>query len=153
MNAKEYLEQIESLTIRIEQMENRLECMRETAGGAAAIRYDKVNVQVSVQADAIERNVLKLMEMEEKIFSEKTRLESMRNTITEQIQHLDDDRYVKILFKRYVELKKFHVIHVEMKYDYDYVRVLHGEALGYFEMIYRDQIKDFKVHTQSHISN
>lgn len=153
MNAKEYLEQIESLTIRIEQMENRLECMRETAGGAAAIRYDKVNVQVSVQADAIERNVLKLMEMEEKIFAEKTRLESMRNTITEQIQHLDDDRYVKILFKRYVELKKFHVIHVEMKYDYDYVRVLHGEALGYFEMIYRDQIKDFKVHTQSHISN
>ena len=153
MNAKEYLEQIESLTIRIEQMENRLECMRETAGGAAAIRYDKVNVQVSVQADAIERNVLKLMEMEEKIFSEKTRLESMRNTITEQIQHLDDDRYVKILFKRYVELKKFHVIHVEMKYDYDYVRVLHGEALGYFEMIYRDQIKDFKVHTQSHISD
>ena len=77
----------------------------------------------------------------------------MRNIITEQIQHLDDDRYVKILFKRYVELKKFHVIHVEMKYDYDYVRVLHGEALGYFEMIYRDQIKDFKVHTQSHISN
>lgn len=153
MNAKEYLEQIESLTIRIEQMENRLECMRETAGGAAAIRYDKVNVQVTVQADAIERNVLKLMEMEEKIFAEKTRLESMRNIITEQIQHLDDDRYVKILFKRYVELKKFHVIHVEMKYDYDYVRVLHGEALGYFEMIYRDQIKDFKVHTQSHISN
>lgn len=153
MNAKEYLEQIESLTIRIEQMENRLECMRETAGGAAAIRYDKVNVQVSVQADAIERNVLKLMEMEEKIFAEKTRLESMRNIITEQIQHLDDDRYVKILFKRYVELKKFHVIHVEMKYDYDYVRVLHGEALGYFEMIYRDQIKDFKVHTQSHISD
>lgn len=153
MNAKEYLEQIESLTIRIEQMENRLECMRETAGGAAAIRYDKVNVQVTVQADAIERNVLKLMEMEEKIFSEKTRLESMRNTITEQIQHLDDDRYVKILFKRYVELKKFHKIHVEMDYDYDYVRVLHGEALGYFEMIYRDQIKDFKVHTQSHISN
>ena len=153
MNAKEYLEQIESLTIRIEQMENRLECMRETAGGAAAIRYDKVNVQVTVQADAIERNVLKLMEMEEKIFAEKTRLESMRNTITEQIQHLDDDRYVKILFKRYVELKKFHVIHVEMKYDYDYVRVLHGEALGYFEMIYRDQIKDFKVHTQSHISD
>lgn len=153
MNAKEYLEQIESLTIRIEQMENRLECMRETAGGVAAIRYDKVNVQVSVQADAIERNVLKLMEMEEKIFAEKTRLESMRNIITEQIQHLDDDRYVKILFKRYVELKKFHVIHVEMKYDYDYVRVLHGEALGYFEMIYRDQIKDFKVHTQSHISN
>lgn len=145
MNAKEYLEQIESLTIRIEQMENRLECMRETAGGAAAIRYDKVNVQVSVQADAIERNVLKLIEMEEKIFTAKVRLESIRNHITEQIQALDDDRYVKILFKRYVEQKKFYVIHEEMNYDYDYVRVLHGEALGYFEMIYKDAMADYRI--------
>ena len=140
MNAKEYLEQIESLSIRIEQMESRLDCLRETAGGAAAIQYDKVNVQVSVRADAIEHNVLRLIEMEEKIFAEKVRLESIRNTIMEQIQHLDDDRYVQILFKRYVEQKKFYMIHEEMGYDYDYVRVLHGEALGYFEMIYR---KDF----------
>lgn len=140
MNAKEYLEQIESLSIRIEQMESRLACLRETAGGVAAIQYDKVNVQVSVRADAIEHNVLRLIEMEEEIFAEKVRLESIRNTIMEQIQHLDDDRYVQILFKRYVEQKKFYMIHEEMGYDYDYVRVLHGEALGYFEMIYR---KDF----------
>lgn len=150
MNAKEYLEQIESLTIRIEQMESRLACLRETAGGSSAIRYDKLNVQVSVQADAIERNVLKLIEMEEKIFAEKVRLESIRNTITEQIQRLDDDRYVEILFKRYVEQKKFYVIHEEMNYDYDYVRVLHGEALGYFEMIYKDSMPDYRTpHTNT----
>jgi hypothetical protein len=136
MNAKEYLEQIESLTIRIEQMENRLECMRETAGGAAAIRYDKINVQVTVQADAIERNVLKLMEMEEKIFAEKTRLEAMRNTITEQIQSLDDTRYIQILYKRYVQNEKFERIALDMNYDYTYTRSLHGEALGMFEVKY-----------------
>lgn len=154
MNAKEYLEQIESLTIRIEQMESRLVCLRETAGGAKAIRYDKLNIQTSVQADAIERNVLNLISMEEKIFAEKVRLEAMRNTITEQIQHLDDDRYVKILFKRYVEQKKFYVIHEEMGYDYDYVRVLHGEALGYFEMIYRDQMQNYKTpHTITQKNN
>lgn len=145
MNAKEYLEQIESLTIRIEQMENRLECMRETAGGAAAIRYDKLNVQVSAQTDIVEKNVLQLVEMQEKIFLEKVRLESLRNIITEQIQSLDDDRYVNILFKRYVEGKKFFMIHEETDYDYDYVRVLHGEALGYFEMIYKNDLKDFKT--------
>lgn len=150
MNAKEYLEQIESLSIRIEQMESRLACLRETAGGATAIRYDKINVQVSIQADAVERNVLNLISMEEKIFAEKVRLEAMRNTITEQIQHLDDDRYVQILFKRYVEQKKFYVIHEEMGYDYDYVRVLHGEALGYFEMIYKNAMSDYKIpHTIS----
>lgn len=143
MTAKEYLEQIESLSIRIDQMQNRLDCMRETAGGAAAIRYDKDRVQASVTVDAVERNVLNLIEMENKIFAEKVRLESIRNKITEQIQALDDNRYVKILYKRYVELKKFHVINVEMNYDYDYVRVLHGEALGYFEMIYRKEFVEF----------
>lgn len=144
MIAKEYLEQIDYLTIRIEQMESRLSCMRETAGGAAAIRYDKDNVQVSVQTDIVERNVIRLIEMQEKIFAEKVKLEAARNTIMEQIQNLDDDRYVKILFKRYVEGKKFFTIHLETDYDYDYVRVLHGEALGYFEMIYREQMQDFK---------
>lgn len=143
MTAKEYLEQIESLSIRIGQMQNRLDCMRETAGGAAAIRYDKDRVQASVTVDAVERNVLNLIEMEEKIFAEKVRLESIRNKITEQIQALDDNRYVKILYKRYVEQKKFYVIHEEMDYDYDYVRVLHGEALGYFEMIYRKEFVEF----------
>lgn len=143
MTAKEYLEQIESLSIRIDQMQNRLDCMRETAGGAAAIRYDKDRVQASVTVDAVERNVLNLIEMENKIFAEKVRLESIRNKITEQIQSLDDNRYVKILYKRYVEQKKFYVIHEEMDYDYDYVRVLHGEALGYFEMIYRKDFVEF----------
>lgn len=144
MTAKEYLEQIDYLTIRIDQMESRLACMRETAGGAAAIRYDKDNVQVSVQTDIVERNVIRLIEMQEKIFAEKVKLEAARNTIMEQIQNLDDDRYVRILFKRYVEGKKFFMIHEETQYDYDYVRVLHGEALGYFEMIYRDHMQDFK---------
>ena len=145
MNAKEYLEQIESLSIRIEQLESRLACLRETAGDAAAIRYDKLNVQVSVATDMVEKNVLNLIEMEQKIFAEKVRLESLRNIITEQIQNLDDDRYVNILFKRYVEGKKFFMIHEETDYDYDYVRVLHGEALGYFEMIYKNDLKDFKT--------
>lgn len=143
MTAKEYLEQIESLSIRIDQMQNRLDCMRETAGGAAAIRYDKDRVQASVTVDAVERNVLNLIEMENKIFAEKVRLETIRNKITEQIQNLDDDRYVQILYKRYVEGKKFYMIHEETDYDYDYVRVLHGEALGYFEMIYRKDFVEF----------
>jgi len=143
VTAKEYLEQIESLSIRIDQMQNRLDCMRETAGGAAAIRYDKDRVQASVTVDAVERNVLNLIEMENKIFAEKVRLETIRNKITEQIQNLDDDRYVQILYKRYVEGKKFFTIHKEIHLDYDYVRALHGEALGYFEMIYRKDFVEF----------
>lgn len=134
MRAKEYLEQVDILSTKIRQMEQRLECMRETAGGAAAIRYDKDNVQISVQSDTLEKNVIRLIEMQEKIFEQKVKMESVKNSIMEQIQALEDKRYVNILFLRYVERKKFEEIAVEMRYDPVYVRELHGEALGYFEM-------------------
>ena len=145
MNAKEYLEQIETLDIKIKQKEDQLECLRETAGGAAAIRYDKENVQMSISSDIVERNVIRLIEMEEKIFIEKVRLETLKNTIIEQIQGLEDNRYIQILYLRYVKMEKFMEISKQTDYDYDYVRVLHGEALGYFETRY------LKHHTKSHI--
>ena len=79
MRAKEYLEQVDILSTKIRQMEQRLECMRETAGGAAAIRYDKDNVQISVQSDTLEKNVIRLIEMQEKIFEQKVKMESVKN--------------------------------------------------------------------------
>lgn len=136
MNAKEYLEQIETLDIKIRQKEEQLACMRETAGGAAAIRYDKENVQVSVQNDIVERNVIRLIEMEDKIFAEKVKLQAVRNQIIEQIQSLDDSRYINVLYLRYVKYERFEKISVDMSYDYTYTRSLHGEALGMFEVKY-----------------
>lgn len=144
MNAKEYLRQIEELDIKIRQKEDHLACLRETAGGAAAIRYDKMNVQIMVAKDMMERNVLKLLELEEKIFEDRVRMETLKDKIIDQIQSLDDKRYVDVLFRRYVKYQKFEQIALDMSYDYDYIRVLHGEALGAFDT----QI--LNNHTQSH---
>lgn len=140
MRAKEYLQQIEKLTIKIRQREDQLVCLRETAGGAAAIRYDKVQIQQSVQADTMERNVLKMVELESQIIADKIRMESLKNQIIEQIQALDDKRYMDILYLKYVKFKPYYEIAERMKYDYTYVRCLHGEALGYFETKYADSI-------------
>lgn len=140
MRAKEYLEQIEKLTIKIKQREEQLACLRETAGGAAAIRYDKESVQVSVTPDIVERNVIRLVTLEEQIFTEKVRMESLKNQIIEQIQAIDDKRYMEILYLKYVKFERYYEIAERMKYEYDYVRCLHGEALGYFEKKYEDSI-------------
>ena len=140
MSAKEYLEQIEKLTIKIRQREEQLECLRETAGGASAIRYDKESVQVSITPDIVERNVIKLITLEEQILIEKVRMESLKNKIIEQIQAIDDKRYMDLLYLKYVKFEKYYEIAERMSYDYDYIRVLHGEALGYFETKYADSI-------------
>ena len=144
MTAKEYLKQIEELDIKIRQKEEQLACLRETAGGAAAIRYDKMNVQIMVAKDMMERNVIKLLDLEEKVFADKLRMESLKDQIIDEIQSLDDKRYVDVLFRRYVKYQKFEQIALDMSYDYDYIRVLHGEALVTFDT----QI--LNNHTQSH---
>lgn len=135
MTAKEYLEQIEVLDIKIRQKEEQLACLRETAGGAAAIRYDKDHVQVSAD-DIMAKNVIKLIELEDKILEDKIRLASLRDQIIDQIQALDDSRYIEILYLRYVKYERFEKISLDMSYDYTYTRSLHGEALGMFEVKY-----------------
>ena len=136
MNAKEYLRQIEVLDVKIKQREDQLSRLRETAGGAAAIRYDKVNIQSNPAPDTLERNVLRIMELEKKIMKDKCKMEEIKDTIIGQIHALDDKRYIDILFLRYVKFERFEKIAVDMSYDYVYLRALHGEALGMFENKY-----------------
>ena len=135
MTAKEYLEQIKEYETRIKQKQIQLECLRETAGGASGIRYDKERIQVSVMADAVERAVITVMELEDQIFVEKVRLETLRAQIITQIHDVGDDRYIKVLFKRYVEHKSYELISVECHYSYDYVKELHSDALRSFAKI------------------
>lgn len=132
MTAKAYLEEIGVISARIEQKEIQLECLRETAGGAAAIRYDKVQIQNSAVGDMLEKKVIELMELEERIMVEKVHLEKLRDQIISQIHELDDERYIKVLFKRYVERKSYELIAVECSYTYDYIRELHSDAIRAF---------------------
>ena len=132
MTAKEYLDEIGVITERIKQKEIQLECLRETAGGAAALRYDKVQIQNSPQGDMLEKKVIELIELEESILVEKVHLEKLRAQVISQIHELDDERYIKVLFKRYVEKKSYELIAVECSYTYDYIRELHSDAIRAF---------------------
>jgi hypothetical protein len=49
---------------------------------------------------------------------------------------MSDYRYIDVLYKRYIECKRFELIAVEMNYDYDYVRKLHVKALEVFAQDY-----------------
>lgn len=134
-SAKEYLMQIGELEERIKQKEIQLQCLRETAGGVSAIRYDKDRVQTTILTDPIGRNMEKVFDLEERILLDKLELETFRNKIINEIHETHDERYIKVLFKRYVEHKTYELIAVECHYTYDYTRVLHSEALRAFGKI------------------
>lgn len=136
MKAKEYLMRISCLNICIEQKEAELRRIEEERTFISAIRYDKDRVDrvdSSVDGSGFTRLSERIVDIKYEIENDKMRLIELRNEIIKQIQMLDDARYIKLLYKRYVEEKSFEQIALEMKYDYWRVLHLHGEALQSFE--------------------
>lgn len=132
MTAKEYLRQIELLDVKIQQKQAQVEDLRDRAQSVGGQQTDSVRVQSSKDGDTIGRKVAKYADLEADIQSYTYDLMRLKNKIINQIQQLTDVRYVELLYKRYVEYKRLELIAVEMVYDYDYVRTLHGYALQAF---------------------
>ena len=70
-----------------------------------------------------------LAAMEDMIDREVDRLYSVKQEILEVVLRLGDTRYQDLLMKRYVDIKTWEQIAVEMNYTYRRITQLHGEAL------------------------
>jgi hypothetical protein len=134
VNAQKYLQQIRVLDTKIRQKEEQIESLKLSADGAGAIRYDKDIVQVSKVDSKMESIVVQYVAIEEEVKKQKLHLEQMKQIIIDQIQELTDDRYINVLFKRYVQIKSYELIAVEMNYSFDYVKELHRDALEEFRL-------------------
>ena len=95
--------------------------------------YSKERVQTSNSGGLLEKNVIRYVSLEQEIQDDIIMLEKRKDIITDEIHNLEDARYIKILFKRYVECKNLGKVAKEMKYSYDHIRAIHGEALEMFE--------------------
>lgn len=134
MNGKEYLDQIRLLNIKInhkQQEVDDLKIMATCTGSVSGQSPDRIISSPS--GDSLEKKIIRYVQLEEEINSDIDALVIIKHQIINQIHQLNDDRYMNILFKRYVEFKKFELISVEMGYDYDWIRKLHTEALRTFE--------------------
>lgn len=137
MTAKEYLMQIKLLDVKIQQKQAQVDDLRDRAISVGGQQTDSVRVQSSKDGDNIGRKVAKYADLESGIEADTYELLKLKHKIIKQIQQLSDVRYVELLYKRYVEYKKLELIAVEMNYDYDWVRTLHGYALIDFRTKYK----------------
>lgn len=144
MTAKEYLLQIEVLQAKIEQKQHRAKEYRQLALGIGGFDYSKERVQTSNLGGQIENPVIRYVALEAEINENIQMLQLRKDKITDEIHNLDNAVFIKILYKRYVECKKLGNVAKEMKYSYDRIRHMHGEALKEFEKV--------NVSTQKHIT-
>ena len=139
MTAKKYLQGIRDLEMKIKHRQTQVNFLREKTSAAQAIRYDKTIVKSSASDSKLENDIATYTDIEREIEKTKIIFENRRNKIIGEIHELEDGRHVNILFKRYVEYKRYEKIADEMGYSFDYVKHLHGEALKAFnEKILKD---------------
>lgn len=138
MKAKEYLQQLQRLDTIISQKMVELEDLHLKVTSTGSIDYSKERVQTSPSGDAPFANMIaRIADLEDEINAEIDRFVDEKHKIINQIQGLKNSDYISLLFKRYVEFKKFETIAVEMNFTYQYVLNMHGYALKEFEIAYK----------------
>lgn len=139
MKAKEYLQQLQRLDTVINQKIKEVQDLRLQARSTGGIDYSKERVQTSPSGDVpFVKPICRIIDLEAEINAEIDKFVDEKHKIINQIQGLKNSDYIALLFKRYVEFKKFEVISVEMNFTYQYVIEMHGYALKEFETTYEN---------------
>ncbi len=137
MNPKQRLSQIRRLRILIDQRERELESLRAARFGCVSgVDYGRTPVKGSRRVGgSFEEAAIKAVDLEVETAALIVQYNELRHTIIGQIQQLDKLEHMQILYKRYVEEKRWEQIAEEMEYDSVYIRSLHGKALFAFGLL------------------
>ena len=141
MTAKEYLRQLKSLEIKINQRRRERDRLLSDAmcNGSPRLTADKV--QTSISGDTMGDKLAEAADIQREVEWLINRLIADRHRIIGEIHTLTDARYIQILYLHYVEGKKLEdVAEIMIKtngkhYSYDHIASLHGMALQEFDRI------------------
>lgn len=140
MTTKEYLSQIQIMHHRIEEKKREIEELREMATCIGSLDYSKEPVKNSPSGDAMVNAVARIVEAREQCAKIIVEYLEQKTVIANEINEMTNENYRQLLYKRYVEGKRLEQIAIEMNYNYDVARRMHGRALQDFA----------KGHTKSH---
>lgn len=139
MKAKEYLQQLQRLDIIINQKIKEIQNLRLKSQSTGDIDYSEERVQLSFSGNApFVKLIEEIIDLEAKINTEINTFVEEKHKIINRIQGLKNSDYIALLFKRYVEFKKFETIAIEMNFAYQYILNMHGHALKEFETTYEN---------------
>lgn len=126
-NAKDYLLQIRKIDRLIENKIAEAEHWRSVATGTTACS-DGDRVQSSGSKQKMADAVCRYLTMDNEISKAIDRLIDIKQEVINTIEQLPVDEY-DILHKKYVQLKDFYEIAVELDKSYSNITTIHGRAL------------------------
>lgn len=134
MSAKEYLSRVRLLTVEIRADKARLKELDESIGWIKAIDYSKERIQASGDNVDLSGKVAELVELQNKVAAEMSKLQREKQRIISEIRQLGNADYITLLTMRYVECARWEKIAVDMGLTLRRVYQLHGDALQAFRV-------------------
>lgn len=136
MKAKEYLQQVKLKEAKINNLQSDkddLNAMLYSLGGVQNVE----RVQNSRNNDKFGTLYARIDEKEQEITEKMDELIDFKLKVSGEINELKDERYVKLLHRRYIQVMSWDRIAEELGYTYQYVISLHSNALQEFEKKYK----------------
>lgn len=133
MTAKEYLQQLTNLHLRIAAIEGVIAEYYEKAQGTAA-GSSELPPSVMVTDNRTEDRLIKLAESSEKLQELCDELEVFAYKVTIEINRLKNSTYAALLINKYVRNRTWEQVAEDIGLNTDYTKgELHGKALAAFE--------------------
>ncbi len=141
MTAKEYLQQVKRKDAAINNLRRDKEgliSMMYSLGGAG----EGERVQSSRNNDKFGTLYGRIDEKEREITEKIDTLVDFKLSVSDRINELSDERYIAVLYKRYIQYHSWEQIAVDMQYNMRYLFHLHGQALAEFAKLHDDVINE-----------
>jgi hypothetical protein len=132
---KDFLRGYEREELRMKQLEEDIAYLNDSIG-LAAIELNGMPSGSGI-SDTTAKQAEKLCELSAKLIEKRFEAAKKRSEIADMIRKLPDSRYIMLLRLRYIELKGWAEVSIEMNRDPRWVFRLHNEALCAFEKIYK----------------
>lgn len=133
MTAREYLEQIRTINLKIIAISEEIEEIRAVLG-AQAIKYDREPGQAS-GSDKTFSLICQLIDKQDELMEQYIVLSDKKQEIKEVLYRLSKQIYSEILYKRYFEFKRWDIIAEEVAYNEVYVRQMSRHAMDEIEKL------------------
>lgn len=135
MGAREYLQQLHALDVRMQQLTEQYTELRATAATLSATRYDHEPVSGSKRPYGLEKAIIGYLTLAEQIEERRTAFFVIRQRIIADIQSLSDYRQMQVLYMHYVLYKPLAVVADEIGYSLSHVKGVQTKGLAEIQKI------------------
>jgi len=134
MTAKEYLWRVRDAERELKRIEQEYEQAKADILHLKAIRYDTDKVTGGKTCDLSDA-IAAIEGYMERLNAQWDKLIVLRKEAKVLIERIADGRYRDVLTRRYLQGQSLEEIAVDLRYNYRWIKRLHGRALGEFEKL------------------